>query len=396
LLLLVPGRLPAQCFEVRDVTSLVGAPGRDNPSYLQLVYDAARGLVVGLDGFTGNVYLYDGQHWADWTPPFGQGKPEIRGGAWVYDSARQVCLLLGTVPGATGRTPALYAYDADGWTRLAWVGTGPTAAGSYAAFDPARARAIFLVYGAAAPDPLLETWEWTGSAWEQGPSVAPKAPIAFAFDESNGIGLLASSSASQLDAVWYYRPANATTPGTWSDLHIAQPPTDNTLRSALVYDSHRSRIVRCCGVQGSFRFSGYSYSFDTWDWNRLSWVPDEPNLPEAAKRADAGATFDRHRNALVIYGGDRVVIDNGVGSNQSLGDTWERLDLPDRTSYVDFAATGTPDGSAAQPYQTVTQGVQAGNCVTVLSIAAGTYTESPLTISRPLQLEARNGVVTIR
>lgn len=66
--------------------------------------------------------------------------------------------------------------------------------------------------------------------------------------------------------------------------------------------------------------------------------------------------------------------------------------------YVDLRNSGTQDGTREHPYLTLRQAVNAGGngSVRVISIQAGTYQESPITISQCTTLNARNGVVIIR
>jgi hypothetical protein len=72
------------------------------------------------------------------------------------------------------------------------------------------------------------------------------------------------------------------------------------------------------------------------------------------------------------------------------------------TVYVDWSNTGTEDGTAAHPYNTVTEGAYRAAPGATVSIESGNYSETLvisntgyLLIDRPMTLIATNGIVTI-
>jgi hypothetical protein len=388
----------AQCLVTRDVTSSIQyviAPSNDS----LLVCDTARGRILALDECLGVVCLYDGVSWVRPVPPPYQDLPPCSNrGAWVYDKARGVALLL---TGYVGTQPStgFYSYDTQAWKGLTWTGASPPAIyAALGAFDPGRNRAIFLTQSDLNAPNTWSTWEWTGSGWDQGPILANADPDSFTFDSVRGLGFLSGRDpASSNEAVWLYTPRATAAASSWARVTITGDTYKAVTGATLAFDPVRDRVIRCMGKEFD-PAAGYGYTpeIDTWDWTQSKWKNDlSANLPDADRRAGAGAAYDLNRDLLVIYGGFSYQQDpNGIATPISWRDTWEQQVLD--VLYVDGGNVGTQDGSVSHPYRTVHQAA-AGitTCIRAMSIQSGTYAEGPLTINTPIRLEARHGPVEI-
>ncbi len=399
-ILLVSVQADGQCFQTADVTASVQYPFDPPPNDISLVFDSARNLVLGLDRCFGVVYRYDGRAWANILPPPHQDLPPCtRRAAVVYDAARAVTLLLPGYLSQSGQPSiGLYAYDTQGWKALTWTGAAPPACYSaLGAFDPARGRAIFLIHSDVNAPNSWQTWEWTGSGWDQGPRLDNASPDSFTFDVGRGVGFLSGEDpATGLEAVWIYTPGATAAGGSWVRLKITGDPYSAVIGATLVYDPIRDRILRCMGKDHAVLL-GYENAIDVWDWALSRWNHTDysDDLPYDARRAGAGAAYDSNRDVLVIYGGTTYEVVNGVGTMIERTDTWEQKVLD--VLYVDRGNTGSQDGSAAHPYSSLRQALNAmTSCTRAISIQASTYSEAPLTITTPVRVQAPNGPVTLR
>lgn len=87
------------------------------------------------------------------------------------------------------------------------------------------------------------------------------------------------------------------------------------------------------------------------------------------------------------YGDDMVVATHGRGMYRA-----RPLDIV----YVDFRNASTEDGTLANPYNTVGEGLGAAGSGTTLSIANGTYTEGAMLFNKPGLTQATGGTVVVR
>lgn len=385
----------AQCFETLNVTASIQYPQNPPPYDMPLIYDAARGLTLGLDRCAGVVYRYDGVAWSNILPPPSQDLPPCNnGGAWVYDGARQVALLL---TGHTNTQPSqgFYSYTpSQGWRALTWTGASPPPA--YAAvgtFDSTRNRAIFLLRSAAS---IWETWEWSGSAWEQGPVMTNAEPDSLTFEPIRGQAFLTGTDPTTgFEAVWVYRQGIAASQSAWDRIPVPGPGYEALVGATLVYDPIHHRILRCLGKRVHTTFGDIAH-IDVWNWELLNWNRLDPSddLPDVEARGHVGATYDLNRNLLVLYGGLSIRNVNGTSTTTPHTDTWEQRVLD--VVYVDAGNAGSQDGSDLHPYRTVRQAVTGiAACKRLISIQSGDYPEGSLTVTSPVRLEARNGAAII-
>jgi hypothetical protein len=99
---------------------------------------------------------------------------------------------------------------------------------------------------------------------------------------------------------------------------------------------------------------------------------------------------DRDADNRLTLKNTRDTVSNFVPSNAS------------PTVYVDWSSAGTEDGTAAHPYNTVTEGAYRAATGATVSIESGNYSETLvisntgyLLIDRPMTLIGTNGIVTI-
>ncbi len=327
-----------------------------------MVYDSAGHRMLALDqvnsGGSARVFAYDGSSWTPLTAT-GQIPPGPRyGGSWVYDSTRNVGLLFsGSLNcGACTLTNTLFAFSGTNWQQLSWVGTTPPAsAGAFGAFDPRRGRAIFLLGTQTAGDYWV-TWEWTGTAWERGPTFGPVSIDSFAFDTVRNVGFVAGSGAFNgvvnPEDVWEYTPGATAAAGSWRHVTITGTPYDAGISSTLAFDPFRGRMLRCFG-RGSSIIS-YSPAILTWDPYASTWQHLNYNeyLPESASRGAAGVAYDTARDALVIFGGGRIL----ANTHQfvSYQDTWEQT--RGSPGFINHPSNTTVDGGQSAIFAATTIG----------------------------------------
>jgi len=179
---------PDAVWEWRSGTWTHAATGA--PDLAELVYDDRLGKVVGISSpaTTGPLalYTYDG---AIWSPLPASDAPIFYGFAATYDVARARIVIFGGAPAPdmTVAYPSDETFEFDGTT---WIHpqpvVRPTARTARLTYDAARARTV--LFGGTGPSPaqqpLGDTWEWDGTAWEpRFPASAPEprrsAPIAY-------------------------------------------------------------------------------------------------------------------------------------------------------------------------------------------------------------------------
>lgn len=321
-------RLGAQCVHVQDVSGKITGQA---PYQGRMIYHAASGKMVSLDEDyitpAHHGWVYDGTGWTAMPdPPF----PARISFVWVYDSVRKVGLLFGApLPALAHAPPELWAYDGSQWRQLTWTGPSPPviAGGPWGAFDPNRGRAIFFYTGRDSST-IYHTWEWTGSAWEQGPDFTPYFPDDFIFDVGHNVGFVAGKNSAQNDEVWYYHPAATAANGVWEQKAISGPAHETLLGATLAYDPYRQRIFRCCGHYPNDIYSA-AWIVTTWDFAHTLWAEDFPNtnpysLPTSDARGAALAAYDINRDLLVLAGGLSFHPDaDGNPAPTNWHDTWE-------------------------------------------------------------------------
>lgn len=136
---------------------------------------------------------------------------------------------------------------------------------------------------------------------------------------------------------------------------------------------------------------------DTWEWMGGFWTLDPYAdrfglIPRRLPRM----WYDTGDQKMVVFGGTYGVRNaDGSYSYTILDDLWEARPPG---YWVDFNYAGLPSlpetGDYYTPYNTLAEAVNAAPAGCTLNLKAGSHAET-LTISKPLQLQAYNGLVTI-
>ena len=368
------------------------------------------------------------------------------GQASAYDSQRHVAVLFG---GHNPLTGILNTRDTWEWNGVNWTlrGSGPVQARKNAAMAYDSDRRVCVLFGGGTnvflhETPFNDTWEWNGTSWSMRQASEPLAtdrppPLErpmLVYDSFRKKTVLLGSSVhvgndiSPVTRTWEWDGNN------WTAVNSAPPPR---IDSAMAYDSARSVTVLFGGT--SYGSSGVLLA-DTWTWNGAIWslAATGGTFP----RDQHALAFDARRQVLVLFsgwsGGDlvdtsewtgtswinrpfaqfennlrprrrhmmwydtqdqRVVLFGGTYSNGNahtiLDDLWE-IRPPGR--WVDFNYAGTPSlpetGEFYEPFNTLSEVVNAANPGCTIILKAGSRAES-ITITKPLKLEAYNGVVIV-
>ncbi|MCA8943847.1 MAG: hypothetical protein KDB80_14890, partial [Planctomycetes bacterium] len=176
--------------------------------------------------------------------------------------------------------------------------------GACLVYDTIRDR--FVMFGGQAGLATFDqTWELTSAGWTLlAPTTTPgsAAEAAMAFDESNGVTVLARDAANPIEEILVGNRTWEFDGTTWTDRGSA-PYSQG---GEMVYDSARQRCLM---------FGGFLPADDelrTWDGSAWSIVPAN-NRPTA--RWQHSMAYDRARDRVVLYG--------GRGSTSTFGELWE-------------------------------------------------------------------------
>jgi hypothetical protein len=207
-----------------------------------LAFDRARGVLVGYgSGSVGEVW-----EWSQGTWTQGPTSPTNLAHL-VFDDRLGKIVGIGTPP--DGGPVALFAYDGVTWTPLAGANP-PIGLNNYGVtYDRARDRIVVFGGGfyvaAVGPDgnPSDETWEWNGAAWDHPqPLIRPTARSArLAYDEARGRTVLFGGTG--------YAPPQQPLGDTWEWDGTAWEPRfpssapEPRLAAPMAYDAHRRRVV---------------------------------------------------------------------------------------------------------------------------------------------------------
>ncbi|MEZ5966956.1 MAG: kelch repeat-containing protein [Planctomycetota bacterium] len=262
------------------------------------VYDMARGVVVVFGGqdasgaLRNDTWEWDGVSWEQRFPA--TVPPARYGGAMVYDSLRQRCVLVAGY-GAAGALQDTWAWNGLNWVLLAATGPGPRGLAGLA-YDQARDRVVLFggdrtFFGQAN---LNDTWEWDGVRWTQlapPSSPAPRHGLAMAYDAGRqrvvlvgGVGV-----ANQwFDDTYEWDPAAA----TW----ISGPRLPGqTFSHTMAYDDNFGGIYLLGPINSLYRLTLLRY--DGLGWQTV------PTATTPSVLSGIGLAFDSRRDRLVAFGG---------------------------------------------------------------------------------------------
>lgn len=173
------------------------------------------------------------------------------------------------------------------------------------------------------------------SAFAANPS--PRNHARMAFDERNAVAILFGGHGNPAGATGLTYDSNETwawTGGRWVQRFPLNSPPGRS-GHVMVYDSKRGRIVMFGGrgqKQSTEDDAAFTFFNDTWvyennDWRKL----ETANSP--SPRYFAGASYDRVRDCIVLFGGNVATSD--VDSDDPVYDTWEF----DGTNWISVGGT---------------------------------------------------------
>lgn len=375
-----------------------------SPTFLRLVYDSRRRVVVGIGGHAkpSLSYLpvseYDSSTWISRYDGSTANTPPYRSiGNAVFDTRRNVTVIFGGWVGNT-QNPLneLWEYDGTWWTQRTWEGPGPAKSVSVPmCFDPVRGRTICLTLHKTGG--VWETWEWTGDAWDRGPDltgVNDGSLTAMVFDTArNKAFVYTTAQGSDFEKTFEYTPGPVANQGVWTNVPISGAPFEAKQGVALVYDPYRERVLRHGGrfVSGIYSYIDATYEWDPAQarWTLIAFLPE-------LGRGGAGICFDTHRILTVLYGGVRVWLEDGkLGRTTTYTDTWEFVDNRPGETWVDFGYTGAEVGSPQQPWNSLAEALVHAPSRGEVIFKMGVSSETPISWSGPLHFKAWNGQVTI-
>ncbi len=182
------------------------------------------------------------------------------------------------------------------------------------AFDSARQRVV-LFGGITTPiggggQPVADTWEWTGSAWQ--PQLTLTHPSAragsiMAYDAARGLMVLAGGSANNIPRsdTWTYSS------GQWTQ--VAGSGTSPSVGYKAAYDPVRQRVVAFGGLSGNTPLT------NTWEWDGAAWSQRAVASPPQP-RAEYAVCYDPYSRGVLLFGG-LSVSPNSVFLNDAY--TWD-------------------------------------------------------------------------
>ncbi len=262
----------------------------------QLVYDAARRVIVQRSRLSDETWLWDGNVWTQVKPAHSPGVR--RSLAMAYDEARQRVVMLGSGDNET------WLWDGSDWSKAAAPGARP---GPYdvprLAYDAARQRVV--LHGAANAFSPIETWLWNGTQWAKAnPSTSPddryNGPLAY--DAARQRVVLPTVGADLEFATWLWDGTN------WTKANPVHHPSSRNA-AALFYDSAQSRLL----LVGGYGTVDSQTLSDTWAWDGSDWTLRLDDL-HPSPTTGAAFAYDEVRGDALLYG--------GTPGATSIAETW--------------------------------------------------------------------------
>lgn len=208
-----------------------------------------------------------------------------------------------------------------------WLATpaAPSGAGNpQLCFHEAAGR-VFAV-GRRNPLPLLETWEREGRTWRLVPTaLAPSARSSYAlgYDSARCRVVLfggVDDRGTVLGDTWEWDGVD------WSQRTVGIAPSPR-YATAHAFDAARGRFVVYGGV----------WSSEHWEWDGVAWTQAVTGPTNPGVRGGASMTYDRARQALVLFGGsDGVAFAPRRDTWEFVGGAW----LPRATALMPPALRG--------------------------------------------------------
>ncbi|MGA2134100.1 MAG: hypothetical protein ABSH50_17540 [Bryobacteraceae bacterium] len=275
-----------------------------------------------------------------WIKPSLIGLPPARCCApMVYDAAMGATILYGGASYTTvfGETWAFSR--ATGWKQLAPAVSPPPLTSASMAYDPTTETVVLfggLLNSQVGGTPSNETWTWDGVTWtQQFPPVSPSPRSwninAMVFDSKLGKVLMFGGSDNE---TWEWDGTGK----AWTQQFPAHSPSARA--ATLAYDENTNQVILFGGVSATL---SYTYYGDTWTYNGVDWVQQQPaTLPPA--RCDNGLAFDPILKSVVLFGGlAGPCEDCGEGR---LNDTW----LWGGSNWIGVQTSRTPTPSSGTSF----------------------------------------------
>ena len=298
----------------------------DEGGGLTLFGGAGRGLSAGVlvTWLRGDTWVSDGEGWRQiqTEDPEGDGDPAPRiAPALVYDSGRSRLVLFGGGCSASAREPRPCG-DTWEWTGTSWEelvpedpehdGNPAPRTGQGAAYSAAEERTVLFGGGDGAAQ-LDDTWTWDGQSWRRAfPATVPpaRAGHALAYDAARERVVLfggESEDGLPLGDTWEWDGDD------WRQVVPDDPEDDGEPESrsghALAYHPVRRRVVLLggCAREPHPALGRTSCADGLWEWDGVSWervgVDDADGDGSLLPRSGPALAYEETRQGLVQYGG---------------------------------------------------------------------------------------------
>jgi hypothetical protein len=274
-------------------------------TFASIAYDAAHRQVVlfgGYDGttFLGDTWIWNGRTWRQLTPASSPAPRDDAGMA--YDSTHHRVILF-------GGADATQAYD-DTW---AWTGS------TWQELSPAAAPSPRSTLGSLSDDPALgglvlyggfdfsgiilgETWEWTGTSWEQLHPTTSLPPLDPSLAYSARLQRVVAFGG--YDGVAWHNTTFTFDGTTWTQVTVGARPSARAGQGMAAFGND---------VVISGGFNNGTYWDDAWLFNGTKWTRLGPG-PSA--RSGGWMAFDTVHGVDVLFGG------RNLNTPEYFADTW--------------------------------------------------------------------------
>jgi fibronectin type III domain protein/galactose oxidase-like protein len=272
-----------------------------NLAQASMAYDPATSQLILFGGqtstnnFVNGTWSWNGTTWAQLSP---STSPSPRSNAsMAYDAATGQLLLFGGEGSGTTYLNDTWVWNGSTWTQLSPATSPPVRDNASMAYDPATSQ--FILFGGLGNSTSTgsDTWSWNGSTWTQlSPTTSPssrfRAPLTYdpATSQLVLFGGSTDSNSAPLGDTWDWTGSN------WNQLTPATSPPARGY-GALTFDPMTEQLVLFGGVT-----TGITSLGDTWNWSGTTWEQLTPaNSP--SKRSRVVTAYDPATSQLLLYGG---------------------------------------------------------------------------------------------
>jgi Dockerin type I domain/Galactose oxidase, central domain len=231
-----------------------------------------------------------------------------------------------------------WTFDGSSWTRQLAAQSPPYRSLAAMAFDPDTNQSV-LFGGYSDQNTLSDTWTWDGTTWtKQSPSNSPPGlagsspgleSALMAWDAAHHQLILFGGEGNGPNGPQYFNETWQWTGSNWQQLQPQTTPPP--LKAAtLVFDPVQGGLVLTSG-QGSGPGTFGTYS-DTWFWDGATWTQLLPTtIPPPRYFASSG--YDATTKSILLFGGG--------GDDGYLDDTWTLRPIVQLISVVSRKTHGT-------------------------------------------------------